>query len=110
MSDDDFRSLAENPAPARYSRHRPEDDPSNEENAALSAPETAAADLIYGAENIARFMGVSVRKIYYFMERKKEGWCDIPINKIPCIGLCASRRSLVDYLGGDRQAEFRENM
>ncbi len=60
-------------------------------------------DFVYGADNIAQFLGVSVRKVYYFMERRKLGKGYIPINNLPSIGLCASRKALVDYLNGQRQ-------
>ena len=90
---------------ARSSRHRTETPLTEGEGASLPPAETAAQDFIYGAENIASFMGVSVRKVYYFRECKKDGAYDIPINKIPGLGLCANRRALIDYLSGDRQAK-----
>ncbi|MGB9154232.1 MAG: hypothetical protein WCD70_14220 [Alphaproteobacteria bacterium] len=68
-----------------------------------SADGVSSPDFIYGAEEIARFLGISVRKVYYFMERRKLGKGHIPINNLPSIGLCASRKALVDYLNGQRQ-------
>lgn len=90
---------------ARSSRHSAETASNEGENAPPSTPATTACDFIYGAENIARFMGVSVRKVYYFMECKKSGACDLPINRIPGLGLCANRQALIDHLSGYRQAK-----
>ena len=60
-------------------------------------------DFVYGADNIAQFLGITTRKVYYFMERQKVGKSAIPIKNLPSIGLCASRQALVDYLNGQRQ-------
>ena len=60
-------------------------------------------DFIYGAEEIARFLGISVRKVYYLTETRNRRKGGIPINNMPSIGLCANRKALVDYLNGQRQ-------
>jgi hypothetical protein len=64
----------------------------------LSSPE-----FIYGAAEIAHFLGVSIRKVYYWTERRRLGKSEIPINNLPSVGLCANRKTLVDYLNGTRQ-------
>jgi hypothetical protein len=68
-----------------------------------SAGGMSAPDFIYGAEEIARFLGISVRKVYYLTEKRNRGKGRIPINNLPSIGLCANRKALVDYLNGQRQ-------
>ena len=66
-------------------------------------PPAGGHDFVYGAEDIAQFLGLNVRKIYYFMERRRLGKGHIPINNLPGVGLCANRKALVDYLNGQRQ-------
>jgi hypothetical protein len=97
--------MHEFPPEARSSRNSAETNTSERLKTSFEPPEATGCDFIYGAENIARFMGVSVRKIYYFMECKKSGASDIPINRIPAIGLCANRQALIDHLNGYRQAK-----
>ena len=65
--------------------------------------ESSSAEFIYGAEEIARFLGISVRKVYYLTETRNRGEGRIPIKNLPSIGLCANRKALVDYLNGQRQ-------
>lgn len=67
------------------------------------AGEHASTEFIYGAEEIARFLGISVRKVYYLTETRNRGEGRIPIKNLPSIGLCANRKALIDYLNGQRQ-------
>jgi len=81
---------AKNPKPAT---------PEIGEKEILSPP-----DFVYGAKEIARFLGLNARNVYYLMELRKIGKSSAPINNLPGIGLCASRKALVDYIGGHLQA------
>ena len=60
-------------------------------------------DFVYGAEEIARFLGITVRQVYYLTKLGKEGKGHIPISKHPGFGLYSNRKALVDYLNGQRQ-------
>ncbi len=72
-------------------------------SSSANTDEPEAADFVYGAENIAKLLRVSVRKVYYFMERRKLGKSHVPINYVPGAGLCGSRKALIDHMKGQRQ-------
>ena len=61
-----------------------------------------AIDYIYGAENIARFLKVTLRKVYYLAAQYKVGKGQVPISNRPGFGLCVSEKALREYLKGGR--------
>lgn len=57
--------------------------------------ETQQADLLWGAQTIARFLGLTKRQVYYALESGS-----LPIRKIGG-RLCARRSSLLAFIEGD---------
>jgi predicted transcriptional regulator len=53
-----------------------------------------ADDLLYGVQDIARFLGVSERQVYRFREAKQA----VPIRKQASIGIYAFKSELIDWL------------
>ncbi len=60
--------------------------------------EEVPIDYIYGAENIAAFLKINVRTVYYFLELKKAGRGDAPVHKKRGLGIYASKKALLEYM------------